>query len=70
MDTDTDNKKNSIWVGKTCILSLIKDKTPLTFTGTVLEVDNHSITFKDKFGETFQFPRHMFVEIKEKRGGY
>jgi hypothetical protein len=56
---------NSFWIGKMARLEIVKDEHRLSFTKTlILELDETTITFKDKFGEVLAFNRSLVKEMK------
>jgi hypothetical protein len=56
---------NSFWIGKMARLEIVKDEHRLSFTKSlILELDETTITFKDKFGEVLAFNRSLIKEMK------
>lgn len=59
---------NNFWHNRKAKIEVLKDKKRLFFTATVLEIDSASITFKDRDGMVFSFPRAMIQEMVEIKG--
>lgn len=53
------------WQGKSGKIQISKDGVKLFFTAKlILSVDDHHITFIDKFNQPYTFNRDLVVEIK------
>lgn len=57
------------WEGLSCKIQIAKDGIKLFFTAKrVLSVDDHHITFIDKFNQPYTFNRDLVIEIKPLEG--
>jgi len=60
---------NEFWIKKRARIEILKDQQRLIYTATILELDSQSITFKDRDGEVFSFPRDSVKQMQQIGGG-
>ena len=66
---DNENDKNGL-IGKKCSICILKDNRKLTYTATILDLNQVGITFIDKNNIKFYFPAACIDQITEIKGCY
>lgn len=59
-----ESKLKEIWVNKRAKVEIVKEGTKLFFTATILDLDDNHITFSDRTGVVYTFPRICINEMK------
>ena len=60
-----ENETNGkFWLNKKAKIFILKDGRNLVFTATILEMDSHQVTFKDRDGLVYSFNRELVEEMK------
>ena len=65
METHT---SQNYWLNKTAKIEILKDQKKLVFTALILEIDHHSVTFRDRDNIIYSFNRELIKEMKNVEG--